>query len=167
MGISRPLCFLRLVLSVYALHVELSRETDPEYCAMCDLGHSVSCSNVFTSRWGRGFGLVQIFTSKDSVLNQPNSVLESFSIHCSWVWEVLLGQLVSSRAVFFLGMSSWVSVAGSVYLAAILTFVLSDLFNFFFCVCGSFQPTSNFALLYTNLQRRTGLEGRLKRGKSE
>jgi len=26
-------------------------------------------------RWGRGFGLVQIFTSKDSVLNQPNSVL--------------------------------------------------------------------------------------------
>uniref|UniRef100_A0A673GAR2 vitamin-K-epoxide reductase (warfarin-sensitive) n=1 Tax=Sinocyclocheilus rhinocerous TaxID=307959 RepID=A0A673GAR2_9TELE len=154
MGISRPLCFLGLVLSVYALHVELSREIDPEYRVMCDLGHSVSCSKVLTSRWGRGFGLVQIFTSKDSVLGIIFYTL-----------QLGLGSLVSSRAVFFLGMSSWVSVAGSVYLAAILTFVLGDFFLFF--LCGSFQPTSNFALLYTNLQRRTGLEGRLKRGKSE
>ena len=44
------LCTVGLVLSVYALHVELSRERDPEYRAMCDLGDSVSCSKVFTSR---------------------------------------------------------------------------------------------------------------------
>lgn len=42
---------LGLVLSVYALHVELSRERDPDYRAMCDLGESVSCSKVFTSRY--------------------------------------------------------------------------------------------------------------------
>lgn len=40
-----------LVLSVYALHVELSRERNPDYRALCDLGESVSCSKVFTSRY--------------------------------------------------------------------------------------------------------------------
>ncbi|XP_065436622.1 vitamin K epoxide reductase complex subunit 1-like protein 1, partial [Chrysemys picta bellii] len=44
------LCALGLVLSVYALHVESSRERDPGYRAMCDLSPSVSCSKVFTSR---------------------------------------------------------------------------------------------------------------------
>lgn len=47
------LCALGLLLSVYALHVELSRERDPEYRAMCDLGESVSCSKVFSSRYVR------------------------------------------------------------------------------------------------------------------
>ncbi|KAG1933413.1 vitamin K epoxide reductase complex subunit 1 [Pimephales promelas] len=152
------LCLLGLVLSVYALHVELSRENDPEYRAMCDLGHSVSCSKVFTSRWGRGFGLVQIFTSKDSVLNQPNSVLGIIF----YTLQLGLGQLVSGRSAFFLVIFSWVSVAGSVYLAAILAFVLGD-----FCVVCVSTYIINFALLYTNLKRRTGLEGRQKRGKSE
>lgn len=45
------LCVFGLVLSVYALHVELSRERNPNYRAMCDLGESVSCSKVFTSRY--------------------------------------------------------------------------------------------------------------------
>lgn len=45
------LCVFGLALSVYALHVELSRESDPDYRAMCDLGESVSCSKVFTSRY--------------------------------------------------------------------------------------------------------------------
>ncbi|KAH1171327.1 hypothetical protein KIL84_006945 [Mauremys mutica] len=44
------LCALGLALSVYALHVETSRERDPGYRAMCDLSPSVSCSKVFTSR---------------------------------------------------------------------------------------------------------------------
>lgn len=45
------LCVIGLLLSVYALHVELSRERNPDYRAMCDLGESVSCSKVFTSRY--------------------------------------------------------------------------------------------------------------------
>lgn len=45
------LCVFGLFLSVYALHVELSRERNPDYRAMCDLGESVSCSKVFTSRY--------------------------------------------------------------------------------------------------------------------
>uniref|UniRef100_A0A674J749 vitamin-K-epoxide reductase (warfarin-sensitive) n=1 Tax=Terrapene triunguis TaxID=2587831 RepID=A0A674J749_9SAUR len=50
------LCALGLALSMYALHVESSREQDPGYRAMCDLSPSVSCSKVFTSRCAGGTG---------------------------------------------------------------------------------------------------------------
>ncbi|XP_067100204.1 vitamin K epoxide reductase complex subunit 1 [Osmerus mordax] len=143
------LCIVGLVLSVYALHVEFSRERDPEYRAMCDLGDSVSCSKVFTSRWGRGFGLVQYFADKDSALNQPNSVLGIIF----YTLQLALGQSGSARAAFLLVAASWVSVAGSLYLACILVFVLAD-----FCMVCVSTYVVNFALLYTNQRRRTGME---------
>ncbi|KAM4715771.1 vitamin K epoxide reductase complex subunit 1 [Anableps anableps] len=144
------LSLLGLVLSVYALHVELSRERDPDYRAMCDLGESVSCSKVFTSRWGRGFGLVQLFVAKDSVLNQPNSILGILF----YTLQMGLGLSLSKKAALALVLSSWVSVAGSLYLASILAFVLGD-----FCMVCVSTYIINFALLYTNLKRRKAIEG--------
>ncbi|KAJ8399974.1 hypothetical protein AAFF_G00407040 [Aldrovandia affinis] len=150
------LCVFGLMLSVYALHVEVSRERDPEYRAMCDLAQSVSCSKVFTSRWGRGFGLVQLFLPKDSVLNQPNSVVGILF----YMLQLALGQSASSRAALFLVLSSWVSIAGSLYLAGVLVLVLGD-----FCLVCISTYLVNFALLYTNLKRRVGLErGKEKTG---
>ncbi|KAM6951356.1 vitamin K epoxide reductase complex subunit 1 [Aplochiton taeniatus] len=143
------LCIFGFLLSVYALHVELSREKNPEYRALCDLGDSVSCSKVFTSRWGRGFGLVQFFVSKDSALNQPNSVLGILF----YTLQLGLGLSVSKRAAFFLVFSSWVSVAGSLYLACVLTIILQD-----FCVVCVSTYIVNFALLFTNLKRSRGLK---------
>ncbi|XP_072228959.1 vitamin K epoxide reductase complex subunit 1 [Leuresthes tenuis] len=144
------LCLFGLVLSVYALHVELSRERDPDYRAMCDLGESVSCSKVFTSRWGRGFGLVQFFVAKDSPLNQPNSVLGILF----YTLQMSLGLSLSKKAALALVLSSWVSVAGSLYLASILAFVLGD-----FCMVCVSTYIINFVLLYTNLKRKTAIEG--------
>ncbi|GAA6214197.1 vitamin K epoxide reductase complex subunit 1-like protein 1 [Lates japonicus] len=143
------LCVFGLVLSVYALHVELSRERNPDYRAMCDLGESVSCSKVFTSRWGRGFGLVQFFVAKDSSLNQPNSVLGIIF----YTLQMSLGLSLSKKAAVFLVFSSWVSVAGSLYLASILAFVLGD-----FCMVCVSTYIINFALLFTNVKRRRAIE---------
>ncbi|XP_063337413.1 vitamin K epoxide reductase complex subunit 1 [Pelmatolapia mariae] len=143
------LCLFGLVLSVYALHVEVSRERNPDYRALCDLGESVSCSKVFTSRWGRGFGLVQYFVAKDSPLNQPNSVLGIIF----YTLQMGLGLSVSKKAAAFLVFSSWVSVAGSLYLASILAFVLGD-----FCMVCVSTYIVNFALLYTNLKRRRAVQ---------
>lgn len=39
-----------LLLSVYALYVEIRKSTDREYVAACDLSDSMSCSRVVTSR---------------------------------------------------------------------------------------------------------------------
>ncbi|XP_068162156.1 vitamin K epoxide reductase complex subunit 1 [Antennarius striatus] len=144
------LCIFGLFLSVYALHVELSRERNPDYRALCDLGESVSCSKVFTSRWGRGFGLLQFVVAQDSPLNQPNSVLGIIF----YSLQMGLGLSVSKRAALFLVFSSWVSVAGSIYLASILAFVLGD-----FCMVCVSTYVVNFALLFTNVKRRTAIEG--------
>uniref|UniRef100_A0A3Q0SJT1 vitamin-K-epoxide reductase (warfarin-sensitive) n=1 Tax=Amphilophus citrinellus TaxID=61819 RepID=A0A3Q0SJT1_AMPCI len=143
------LCLFGFVLSIYALHVELSRERNPDYRALCDLGESVSCSKVFTSRWGRGFGLVQFFVAKDSPLNQPNSVLGIIF----YTLQMALGLSVSKKAAMLLVFSSWVSVAGSLYLASILAFVLGD-----FCMVCVSTYIINFALLFTNLKRRSAIE---------
>ncbi|MBN3313063.1 VKORL protein, partial [Atractosteus spatula] len=67
-------CVLGILLSFYAFHVETEKARDPNYLAMCDVSDSVSCSKVFTSRWGRGFGLLGSIFGKNSAMNQPNSV---------------------------------------------------------------------------------------------
>ncbi|XP_062859513.1 vitamin K epoxide reductase complex subunit 1 [Trichomycterus rosablanca] len=151
------LCSAGLILSLYALHVELSKENNPSYRAMCDLAESVSCSKVFTSRWGRGFGLVQVFTTKDSTFNQPNSVLGIIF----YTLQLALGQSTSSTAAGFLVFASWVSVVGSIYLGTILVWVLED-----FCVVCVSTYIINFALLYTNLRRRIGLKGKQEKEKT-
>ena len=48
---------------------------DPSYTALCDISSlHMSCSKVFASKWGTGFGLVEDLLGKDHHLNQPNSV---------------------------------------------------------------------------------------------
>ncbi|CAL8380242.1 unnamed protein product [Gadus morhua 'NCC'] len=142
------LCVFGILLSVYALHVELSKESNPDYRAMCDLGESVSCSKVFTSRWGRGFGLVQFLVAEDHFLNQPNSILGIIF----YTLQLSLGLSVSPRAAMLLVLSSWVSLAGSLYLASILLFVLEDL-----CLVCISTYVVNLVLMLVNLKRRSGL----------
>uniref|UniRef100_F6WIB0 vitamin-K-epoxide reductase (warfarin-sensitive) n=1 Tax=Equus caballus TaxID=9796 RepID=F6WIB0_HORSE len=68
------LCLAGLMLSLYALHVKAARARDKDYRALCDVGTAISCSRVFSSRWGRGFGLVEHVLGRDSILNQSNSI---------------------------------------------------------------------------------------------
>ncbi|XP_048872253.1 vitamin K epoxide reductase complex subunit 1-like protein 1 [Brienomyrus brachyistius] len=116
-------CLLGALLSLYAFHVEREKARDPDYQAMCDMGTSVSCSKVFTSRWGRGFGLLGSIFGTNSVLNQPNSVYGLFF----YGLQLLLGMTVSAVAALILMTTSIASVLGSLYLAYILYFVLKDL----------------------------------------
>ncbi|XP_023688727.1 vitamin K epoxide reductase complex subunit 1-like protein 1 [Paramormyrops kingsleyae] len=116
-------CLLGALLSLYAFHVEREKARDPDYQAMCDMGASVSCSKVFTSRWGQGFGLLGSIFGTNSVLNQPNSVYGLFF----YGLQLLLGMTVSAVAALILMTTSIASVLGSLYLAYILYFVLKDL----------------------------------------
>ena len=54
-------------------HFQASK--DPEYTALCDISSlQMSCSKVFTSKYGKGFGLVSLILPDDHPANQPNSV---------------------------------------------------------------------------------------------
>uniref|UniRef100_A0A8C4T2V7 vitamin-K-epoxide reductase (warfarin-sensitive) n=2 Tax=Erpetoichthys calabaricus TaxID=27687 RepID=A0A8C4T2V7_ERPCA len=137
-------CFLGILLSVYAYHVQREVTKDPNYVALCDLNDSLSCSKVFTSRWGRGFGLLGSIFGKNSAMNQPNSV---YSL-AFYVLQMLLGMTASAMAALTLMGTSIVSVIGSLYLSYILYFVLKDL-----CIICITTYTLNFILLILNYKR--------------
>ncbi|XP_045066064.1 vitamin K epoxide reductase complex subunit 1-like protein 1 [Coregonus clupeaformis] len=137
-------CLLGILLSLYAFHVETEKSRDSNYRAMCNVSYSISCSKVFTSRWGRGFGLLGSIFGKDSAMNQPNSV---YGI-VFYVFQLLLGITVSAMTALILMMTSILSVRGSLYLGYILYFVLKD-----FCVICITTYALNFILFMLNYKR--------------
>ncbi|XP_077596732.1 vitamin K epoxide reductase complex subunit 1-like protein 1 [Stigmatopora nigra] len=137
-------CLLGILLSLYAFHIEGEKARDPTYKALCDVSSSISCSKVFSSRWGRGFGLIGSIFGNDSALNQPNSV---YGIGF-YAFQLLLGMTVSAMAALILMMTSILSVMGSLYLGYILYFVLEDL-----CIICITTYVLNFILFILNYKR--------------
>ncbi|XP_064613124.1 vitamin K epoxide reductase complex subunit 1-like protein 1 [Liolophura sinensis] len=136
------LCAIGIFASLYAYHVEVSKERDGSYKAMCDISAYISCSKVFTSRYGRGFGILDRFVAKDSIINQPNSVfgLAFYTFHVSLAFS----QTPASAAVQ-IGFSV-VANLGSIYLAYILYFILQD-----FCVVCVSMYVINALILATSI----------------
>ncbi|KAF4113925.1 vitamin K epoxide reductase complex subunit 1-like protein 1 [Onychostoma macrolepis] len=137
-------CLSGILLSLYAFHVEREKTRDANYRAMCDLSSSISCSKVFTSRWGRGFGLLGSIFGNDSAVNQPNSVYGILF----YIFQLLLGLTASAMAALILMTTSIASVMGSLYLGYILYFVLKD-----FCVICITTYALNFILFVLNYKR--------------
>ena len=53
----------------------MAKKADENYVALCDIDETVSYSKVFTSKYGKGFGLVELITGDENhSLNQPNSL---------------------------------------------------------------------------------------------
>lgn len=48
--ITAILCSCGILLSLYAYHVETSKERDESYTAMCDINEHMSCTSVFSSK---------------------------------------------------------------------------------------------------------------------
>ncbi|XP_075168071.1 vitamin-K epoxide reductase [Haematobia irritans] len=71
-------CILGFAVSLYATYVEFKLIFNSEYKALCDLAPKISCTNVFNSPYGKGFGLLTniVPTSEDSFSfwNPPNGI---------------------------------------------------------------------------------------------
>jgi len=144
------LCAVGISLSIYAYHVETTKETDHDFQAMCDISETMSCSKVFTSKYGRGFGLVELIFGKNNILNQPNSV---FGV-IFYILQIVLGNTASILAATVQIGTAILANFGSVYLAYILYFILED-----FCVVCVSTYVVNFLLLLVCFVRRNQLTG--------
>ncbi|CAG5123354.1 unnamed protein product [Candidula unifasciata] len=114
---------LGVLVCLYALHVEVSKEKDPSYKAMCDISEYMSCSRVLTSQYSQGFGVMHLFFGKNHMLNSRNCNigLVVFIVHI--IICILLPGPIASTIMYC---SAFVCVMGSIYLAFILLFVLKD-----------------------------------------
>lgn len=133
--------FVGLLISVYGYYVEVKAESDSSYRAMCDISETISCTKVFSTPYGKGFGVVGKILGEDSVLNVPNGV---FGL--AFYSTLLLTAFNRSPMVtkFQLGLAV-VSNSLSIYLAYLLYFVIENL-----CVvCVSLYGVNFFILLFS------------------
>ncbi|KAK7020295.1 Vitamin K epoxide reductase complex subunit 1-like protein 1 [Halocaridina rubra] len=145
------LCVIGVALSIYALYVEISKESDQNYRAMCDISESISCSRVFTSRYGRGFGIIGSILGEDHPLNQPNSIpgIIFYSI------VLILGENTSLTAAKIQKSLLFISNFMSLYLAYLLYYVLHD-----FCVVCVSTYVVNFLLTVCAFWRVSTLQAK-------
>lgn len=108
-----------ILISTYALHVEMAIESQPGYKALCDISEYASCSRVLSSEFSRGFGLA----AEESSLKVPNCIY-GIAFYCLMIFLSTFDQLVVARLLLILAS---LSVVMCVYLAYLLAFVLFDL----------------------------------------
>ncbi|XP_069359547.1 vitamin K epoxide reductase complex subunit 1-like protein 1 [Maniola hyperantus] len=107
-----------VLVSTYALYVELLAELRPGYKALCDIGEHASCSKVLTSKYAKGLGLVP----EDSPFKVPNCVY-GIIFYCIIIFLTTFDQVNVVRLQ--LGISA-ASLLTCVYLAYLLIFMLKD-----------------------------------------
>ncbi|XP_017077762.1 vitamin K epoxide reductase complex subunit 1 [Drosophila eugracilis] len=66
----RWVCACGLAISLYSLYVKMKLKEDENYKPMCDVNENISCSLVFKSVYGDGFGLSEI-----TKLSSPNGAI--------------------------------------------------------------------------------------------
>jgi len=125
--------------------------------ALCDISESISCSKVFNSSYGKGFGVIGPLLGEDHPLNQSNSVYGIIFYSLMGVLSFFNVKAISTMQVFFSVCSNLMSV----YLGYILYFILDDM-----CVVCVSTYVINFLLLITSACKRSALSQQLNKSKN-
>ena len=133
--------FIGLVLSVYSLMVEFSIHDNKDYKPMCDISEVVSCSKVFMSKYGTGFGIVEPLLGKSSPLNVPNTIYGIVFYQIIIILGFMRKQLWAVKLLLIL---SIMSCFMNVYLGYIL-YIMQDI-----CVVCISTYFVNIVLMYLN-----------------
>ncbi|XP_018354409.1 PREDICTED: vitamin K epoxide reductase complex subunit 1 isoform X1 [Trachymyrmex septentrionalis] len=132
-------CVLGLVLSYYAYTVEVKKDQDDSYQPMCDISEHISCTKVFMTEYGKGFGLFPkdsvfnirnpiyglIFYTLIAILSMYSIIVAYVSIHMSYItitklfFSDMINNYTFSVAIVILGIMSNIL---SIYLSYILCF---------------------------------------------
>ena len=142
------LAIIGLILSIYSLHVDIQLLEDKNFKALCDISEHISCSKVFQSKYGHGFGFGEKILGKDSITDLPNPV---YGIGFYGTIILLCLFRYNVKAAALLTFLSTLSCVMSIYLAGIL-YLLSDI-----CVVCIATYVVNFLLMYLNFKRYNDL----------
>ncbi|XP_064613508.1 vitamin K epoxide reductase complex subunit 1-like protein 1 [Liolophura sinensis] len=104
-------CIMGIVVSAYALNIELKQAKNPKYKAYCDINDKMSCTRVLCSEYGKGFGVVGLLVGKEHFLNMPNCLLGIVF----YSLQIILACSSSGLAVTLAYYASILSCIGSVY----------------------------------------------------
>ncbi|XP_052758508.1 vitamin K epoxide reductase complex subunit 1 isoform X2 [Galleria mellonella] len=107
-----------VLVSTYALYVEMIAEARPGYKALCDISEYASCSRVLTSQYSKGFGLLP----KELKMDVPNCIY-GIIFYCLIIFLTTFNHLAWVRLQLLLTLTG---LASSFYLAYLLAFVLRD-----------------------------------------
>ncbi|KAH9489332.1 Vitamin K epoxide reductase complex subunit 1-like protein 1 [Bulinus truncatus] len=132
------LCLIGLILSLFGLYIEIIKSKDKDYVAFCDISGYVTCSRALTSRYSKGFGLVEKIFSNTSILNQPNTVYGM----AYYAFQATLAMSQTSSAAVVQTAFSIAANIGSVYLGYILFYIIRD-----FCIICVSTYAVNFLML--------------------
>ncbi|CAH2048581.1 unnamed protein product, partial [Iphiclides podalirius] len=94
-----------ILLSTYALYVEMAAEANPDYKAFCDLSEHASCTRVLTSEFSKGFG----FFWEDSSLEVPNCVY-GIVFYCTIIFLSTFERPAAVHLQLFLALASVLEV---------------------------------------------------------
>ncbi|XP_013378655.1 vitamin K epoxide reductase complex subunit 1 [Lingula anatina] len=136
---------LGILVSSYALYIEIRKHKDKNYKAFCDLGETMSCSRVLTSEYSKGFGIVRYLVGENHFLNVPNCILGILFYAIQIVLFCLSDHAIVTSFLFY---TSAIAIIGSVYLAYVLFLVLHDL-----CLVCIATYIINGLVFYINYQR--------------
>ena len=134
------LCSAGIGLSYYSYFVETAVEQNEKYEAMCDINDQISCTKVFGSKYGKGFGIVGKYLGEKHILNQPNSVYGIIF----YAFLALLSLVNISFIVNVQLLLAFLSNGLSVYLGYLLMYVIKSV-----CVVCVATYVVNFLLLVT------------------
>ncbi|XP_053678652.1 vitamin K epoxide reductase complex subunit 1 [Anopheles nili] len=111
------------ILSMYTSYVEVLAENDHSYKALCDISERISCTKVFTSCYGRGFGVMGKIFGDEFVLNIPNGFFGIFHYLIVAALSISDDLRISRLNRYLILIANTLSL----YLAFILYFVIQDL----------------------------------------
>lgn len=134
-----------LALSLYAVYVEMKKQADSSFEAVCDISETMSCSKVFLSEQGKIWSYLGIIP-KDSILDQPNAVYGAVFYILVMILDGMDPSVKTANALlmFFGAFGAGLSA----YLAKILIYDLRDT-----CLVCFGSYVCNAAILFGAIKR--------------
>ena len=123
----QTLAVIGFILSAYALYLKRKKAKNPEYKSVCDISDNMSCTKVFSSSYGKSFGISNSIYGL--VFYTTIYFLDIFSQNNFIFYLSILSVLVSIYLAYilYIKVKSYCLICNGIYLVNILLLIFSYL----------------------------------------